>query len=126
MRGKVEERERGDNRCGGGSQIVGGMWPLGLQRMDLRGCRDAIVWSYLGLLASGLCDRHGAVTISPLGLHGRHDKTSRKQNWRPQECEWTRPRDSKSELADKDKKEEKRNKKWYYVSSLINCVRSRL
>jgi len=85
-----------------------GMWPLGLHRMDLSGCRDAIVWSYLGVLTSGLCDRQGAVTISPLGLHGRHDKTSRKQNWRPhQECKWMRPHDSKS---DKDEKKEKKNK----------------
>ena len=45
-------------------------------------------------------------------------------------CKWMRPRDSESELADKDEKEEKKKEekkenkenKGHYVSSLINCV----
>ena len=38
-------------------------------------------------------------------------------------CEWMRPRDSESELADRDEKEEKKEKekKGYFGSSLINC-----
>ena len=59
---------------------------------------------HVGLLRRGhigaSCGGQGAMTVSPLGLHGYLDKASSGRSWSlgGLGCEWIRPQDSKSEV----------------------------
>ena len=46
--------EKGDGDAGEAAKCWG-VRPLGLHRMDLPGCGDAVAWCCQGMVTSGLC-----------------------------------------------------------------------